>query len=167
MIQVAIEEYGLYNNGILACKWWNADNTIEEIQKYYSDLRKKHGIFPIDDLELFNADWEGSNMINENTGFLRVQEISETLEALEDQDQKKIDYLMDYNGASFEEAMENYEDVELYEDMNMNDLATLFIEDGFLGEIPDHLINYINYEAYARDLSMDYAEIGNDIYRAA
>ena len=165
MIKVAIEEWGLYNNGILACKWWNADDTLEEIQKYYTNLRKKHGIFPHDDLELFNADWEGSNMINENTGFLRVQEINETLEQLDDQDQKKINYLMDYNGASSEEAIENYEDVELYEDMTIQDLAWQFIEETW--EVPDHLINYIDADMFARELEMDYTVIDNDIYRSA
>ena len=152
-IRVAIEDWGLYNAGILACKWWDADNTIEEIQKFYSDLRLKHGIFPHDDLELFNADWEGSNMINENTGFLRVKEISETLDELEEIDKKKIDYLMDYNGCSYDEALEKYEDVELYEDMTMIELADMFIDETW--EVPEHLVNYIDSSAFANDLSMD------------
>lgn len=166
MIKVAIEEWGLYNNGILACKWWTADNTIEEIQKFYSDLRKEHGIFPHDDLELFNADWEGSNMINENTGFLRVQEISETLEQLTIEDQKKINYLIEYNGCSFDEALEQYEDVELYEDTTMLQLAEQLINETW--EVPEHLVNYIDADKFANDLSMDgYTVIDGDIYRAA
>ncbi len=168
MIQVAIEDWGLYNNGILACKWWNADNNLEEIQEYYTDLRKKHNVTPHDDLELFNADWEGSSMINENTGFLRVQEISETMEALEDQDRKKIDYLMDWNGCSYDEALEQYEDVELYEDTSLEDLAYDLVQEGCFGSVPDSALgNYIDYEAIARDLLMDYTVIDNDIFRSA
>ena len=167
MIEVAIEEWGLYNAGILACKWWNTNNTVEEVKEYFIQLRKKHGIFPVDDLELFNADYQGSSLIDEDTSFKRVLEISETLEALSETDKKKIDYLMDYNSATLEEAIENYEDVEIYEDMNMNELAILFIEDGFLGDIPEHLTNYIDYKAYANDLAMDYTEIGTDIFRSA
>lgn len=167
MIRVAIEDWGLYNQGILACKWWNADEDLQEIIDYFTELRRKHGVFPHDDLELFNADWEGTSLINENTGFLRIKEIQETLEDLEAADQKKIDYLMDWNGCTFQEALEQYEDVELYEDMTMQDLATLFIEDGFLGDIPESVSHYIDYDAYAYDLSMDYTEVGNDIFRVA
>ncbi len=165
MIQVAIEEYGLYNNGILACKWWTAEDTIEDITAYYQALRKEHGIFPHDDLELFNADWEGSSLITECTSFKDIQSLNDILEALSDTDKKKIDYLMDWNGCSFDEALEQYESIELYEDMTMQDLAWQFIEETW--EVPEHLINYIDADMFARELEMDYTVINNDIFRSA
>ena len=164
-IQVAIEEWGLYNAGILACKWWNTNNTVEEVKEYFIKLRKKHGVYPIDDLELFNADYEGSSLIDEDTSFEKVLEISDTLEALDETDQKKINYLMDYNSSTLEEALENYEDVEIYEDMNMLELAEMFIDETW--EVPDHLVNYIDVQSFAYDLAMDYTEIDNDIFRSA
>lgn len=168
MIQVAIEDWGLYNSGVLVCKWWNMNNTIEEIREFYINLRKKHGIYPSDDLELFNADYEGTTLINECTPFEEVQELSEKLEALTDYDQKKIDYLMDYNGCPFEEALEQLEEVELYEDMTLLDLAYELVEEGCFGNIPDNaLAQYIDYEAIARDLQYDYTVVNNDIFRSA
>ncbi|MDQ0421950.1 antirestriction protein [Peteryoungia aggregata LMG 23059] len=40
----------------------------------------------------------------------------------------------------------------------MKALAERFVDDGLFGEIPDHLAHYIDYDAIARDLSMDYTE---------
>ena len=34
----------------------------------------------------------------------------------------------------------------------------LFVDDGLFGDIPEHLATYIDYDAIARDLAMDYAE---------
>jgi hypothetical protein len=48
-------------------------------------------------------------------------------------------------------------------------LAEQFVEEGLYGEIPKALQYYIDYEAIARDLGMDYSEIRivgtNYIYR--
>ena len=37
------------------------------------------------------------------------------------------------------------------------DLAEQFVDDGLCGEIPDCMRYYFDYEAYARDLAMDYS----------
>ncbi|WP_307374309.1 antirestriction protein ArdA [Peteryoungia aggregata] len=49
-------------------------------------------------------------------------------------------------------------DVDIYEEDSMKALAERFVDDGLFGEIPDHLAHYIDYDAIARDLSMDYTE---------
>jgi Antirestriction protein (ArdA) len=62
-------------------------------------------------------------------------------------------------------------DIDIYEGMTMRDLAIEFIEEGLLGPIPAAIENYIDYDALARDLSMDYAETIIDgkriIYRSS
>ena len=40
----------------------------------------------------------------------------------------------------------------------MKELAERFVDEGLFGEIPDHLAHYIDYDAIAHDLAMDYAE---------
>ncbi len=47
-------------------------------------------------------------------------------------------------------------DVEIYEARDYKDLAEQFVDEGYYGEIPDHLIHYIDYEAIGRDLRFDY-----------
>lgn len=60
-------------------------------------------------------------------------------------------------------------DIDFYEMDNMRQLAEHFVDEGLFGDIPEHLANYIDYDAIARDLSMDYSETAiagkNLIYR--
>ena len=49
-------------------------------------------------------------------------------------------------------------DVDIYELDSLRELAEQFVDDGLFGEIPAHLQNYIDYDAMARDLAMDYSE---------
>ncbi len=60
-------------------------------------------------------------------------------------------------------------DIDIYEEDSMRDLAERFVEEGYFGEIPESLAFYIDYDAIARDLSVDYSETvidgGRLIYR--
>ena len=62
-------------------------------------------------------------------------------------------------------------DVDLYECESLRDLAVQFIDDGLFGDIPENIRAYLDYDAIAHDLSMDYSEITIDgthyIYRCA
>ena len=49
-------------------------------------------------------------------------------------------------------------DIDLYEMESMRGLAEQFVEDGLFGDIPEYLSNYIDLDAIARDLSLDYTE---------
>jgi hypothetical protein len=49
-------------------------------------------------------------------------------------------------------------DVDLYETDSLRDLAEQFVDEGLFGDIPKHLANYIDYDAIARDLAMDYSQ---------
>ena len=41
----------------------------------------------------------------------------------------------------------------------MKELAEQFVDEGLYGEIPEKLQFYIDHEAIARDLSVDYSEV--------
>lgn len=60
-------------------------------------------------------------------------------------------------------------DVDIYEDMRLSDLAYQFVDEGLFGDIPERFSNYVDYDAIARDLGVDYTEItiaGTDyVYR--
>lgn len=62
-------------------------------------------------------------------------------------------------------------DIELYELDTLRDLAEQFIDEGMFGEIPQNIQFYLDYDAIARDLGMDYTETRlngtNYIYRMA
>lgn len=52
----------------------------------------------------------------------------------------------------------NQLDVEIYDEDSVRDLAIRFVEEGLFGEIPKPLEFYIDYDAIARDLAVDYSE---------
>lgn len=49
-------------------------------------------------------------------------------------------------------------DVDIYHVNSMKELAEQFVDEGLFGDIPEHLSRYIDMEAIARDLAMDYTE---------
>ena len=49
-------------------------------------------------------------------------------------------------------------DVDIYHVDSMKELAQQFVDEGIFGDIPDHLANYIDMDAIAYDLAMDYTE---------
>ena len=49
-------------------------------------------------------------------------------------------------------------DVDLYQMDSLRELAEYLVEEGLYGEIPETLQYYIDYDAIARDLGMDYVE---------
>lgn len=49
-------------------------------------------------------------------------------------------------------------DIDIYEVGTLRELAEQFVEDGLFGDIPDHLTHYINYDAIARDLAVEYSQ---------
>jgi len=50
-------------------------------------------------------------------------------------------------------------EIDLYEVNSLRELAEQFVDDGLYGEIPDHLQFYIDYDAIARDLAIDFSAI--------
>ncbi|MEP1572796.1 antirestriction protein ArdA [Roseibium album] len=49
-------------------------------------------------------------------------------------------------------------DVDIYRSDSMRDLAIEFVAEGLFGEVPSHLEAYVDYDAIARDLAIDYSE---------
>ena len=75
-----------------------------------------------------------------------------------------------YSFNLYKDDSDNF-DIDLYELDSLRDLAEQFIEEGLFGEIPESIRFYLNLDAIARDLGMDYSEIRlnstNYIYRMA
>jgi len=63
-------------------------------------------------------------------------------------------------GADFDITADHPDDIDmdLYADTSLKDLAYQFVDEGLIGDIPDHLSRYIDYQAIADDLRHDYDE---------
>ncbi len=74
---------------------------------------------------------------------------------------------------SFDPATDDPDDfdIDLYELDSLKELAEQFVEEGLFGEIAESIRFYLDYDAIARDLGIDYSEIRlngtNYIYRMA
>lgn len=49
--------------------------------------------------------------------------------------------------------------IDVYGVSTMRELAEQFVDDGLFGEVPEQFQQYINYDAIARDLAVDFSEI--------
>ena len=79
----------------------------------------------------------------------------------DDHQKRKVIIATGECGYSFDLQSGNPDDfeVDIYEVDNLRELAVQFVDEGLFGEIPEHLQYYLDYDAMARDLAMDYAEI--------
>jgi len=167
-MRVYITDLQAYNEGHLVGSWYqlpmNEDLLAESVE---NELQRGKEICESEQFheEYFITDYECEYMeVSEYANLDDLNDIAEKMEDLSSYDMKKFKALMS-EGYDFEYSFNNYEDVEIYEETNMNELAEQFVENGFFGDIPKSLINYIDYDAIARDLSMDYTEVENDIVR--
>lgn len=168
--QICIQDLAAYNNGFLVFEWVQLPIGEEELQGAITKVLAKgeelcsNGVHE----EIMLADFESDIIsINEWSNPFQINEICEELEALEEYELKKYKYLVDSVGYNHEEAMRHLDNCDLYENMNLKELAEQFIEEGLFGNIPDSIKNYLDYDAIARDLAFDYTEYDGDIYRAS
>lgn len=165
-MKVAVEEWELYNNGFLLCKWYDLeDYTIKEIEDEIREIKKGYDLG--DDLELFVADVEDdpTDTIKGDENLIEAYKIQELIQDLEDYDLKKVDYMVNQCGYDLKDAIDRIEDCDIYEDITLKDLAYEFIEQGLFGDISESIAFYIDYDLVARDLGFDYCEFGNDVFR--
>ena len=158
MIKIYVADLAKYNEGTLHGIWIDlpCDNIHDQVQEMLGSNE-----------EWAIHDYEAPFRINEYSDLDQLNTIAEKYQELEDHDIKRVNYLIDNNGSTLNEALEQYQDVDIYEDMSLEDLAYELVEEGSFGEINPTIANYIDYEAIARDLSFDYTVIDNDLFRSA
>lgn len=172
MARVAIEEWALYNNGILACKWWDLESLdMDDVKEFYSSLKEANCLEYPEDLEFFCADWEDDELgiISENCDIKNVAQLYAQFEGLNEQDKKKLSYMTSQCGYTFEDALDNLDDCDIYEDMTMEELVDEFLDSGVYGEalmeVAKNNYCYLDIAHMARELTYDYVQHGNDIFR--
>ena len=101
-------------------------------------------------------DYELPFEIDEYTPIEEVNRLCEMVEDLPEDIQDELSELLCCY-SSLEELCEHADEIIHYPDCNdMTDVAYYFIDECLsLGEIPDRLRNYIDYESYGRDLDLE------------
>ena len=136
--------------------------TASEYAKKSSRLRNAAG-WPVEEFELQFIDGEsidaklfealGVNQCN----FTQFLDACDTWD--DDQKRKVIIAVGEYGyGFDLTSGDPDDFDIDLYEMDSLRELAEQFVDEGLFGEIPEPIRNYLDYDAIARDLGMDYSE---------
>lgn len=169
-LRVALTNLGKYNEGELIFEWLELPATEEEIEQAFQNIKVADGTeyeeYFITDYE---TDIEGLK-VGEYENLWELNEKMEELSTLQNYEIEEIEAIMEAQGVPLEKSLEiqkegdfvYYSGVESYEE-----LAKMFVDEGFLGEIPKNLQYYIDYRAIGRDLKYDYIQTKNGFLNIA
>ena len=162
-----ITNLGKYNEGELVGEWVKFPTTAEELKEVF----KRIGIGQRDDFGQPYEEWFITDYDCYVDGLYSKLGEYENLDEL-NYLASKLDEMSDSEYAQFQAGMEmgdhcgslqeiinlteNLNCYEIYPDIeDYDDLGRYYIEELEVMQIPEHLQNYIDYEAYGRDVAMD------------
>lgn len=162
-----ITNLGKYNEGARVGEWVKFPTTAEELQKVFERI----GIGSKDDFghpyeEWFITDYDCYvdglyEMLGEYENLDELNYLASKLEELDDHDYEHFQAAMqvsDYTGSVKDliNLINNLDKYEIYPGVDdYSDLGRYYIDEVGVMEIPEHLANYIDYEAYGRDVAID------------
>lgn len=136
--------------------------SMEEYDSKSGKLQNSYGE-PVEEFEIQFIDGEDIDCALFRALGVHQGDISAYFEAVDEwDDPQKVNVILAVGeaGYSFELGKDSPDqfDIQIYEVDSMKELAEQFLEEGLFGEIPESIQFYIDYDAIARDLAMDYAE---------
>ena len=162
-----ITNLGKYNEGELVGEWVKFPTTAEEMKEVF----KRIGIGQKDDFgqpyeEWFITDYDCYvdglyDKLGEYENLDELNYLASKLDEMSDSEYAQFQAGMemgDHSGSLQEiiNLTENLDCYEIYPDIeDYDDLGRYYIEELDAMQVPEHLKNYIDYEAYGRDVAMD------------
>ena len=145
---VYIANLGKYNEGYLVGDWFRFPLNEEEIAERIG-LNAEYEEYAVHDTDNFPM---------EVSEYISIEELNNIYDMIEDFPDYIVDCLDEFisHYGTLEEVVEHKDDIYFYPDCDtMTDVAYYYIDElQALGDIPSSLQNYIDYEAYGRDLDM-------------
>ena len=171
-----ITNLGKYNEGALVGEWVKFPTTHEELQKVFERI----GIGAKDDFgnpyeEWFITDYDCyvGNLYEKLGEYENLDELNYLASKLDDMTRDEYNHFLaamevsDHTGSIQEliNLTENMDCYDVYPDIeDHDDLGRYYIEEMGAMEVPEYLQNYIDYEAYGRDMALeeggDFTEFG-------
>jgi len=148
-------------------------NSVEQYEAQAKKLRNDFGD-PVEEFEIQFVDGELIDAELAKAFALNQGTFAQFLELVENwDDNQKTRFIIAVGECGYgeEQVIDDPEsvDLDIYELDSLKDLAEQFVEEGLFGDIPERLQFYIDYDAIARDLAVDYAQTTIDnthlIYR--
>lgn len=148
-----LNDWNSYNSGYCGYGWMTATQTREFLENSNED--KEWFIADID------TDLDGLKFDNlEYCNVYNIIETIECLEELEEYERNEVVALMEYNGCSFEEALNNRSKYIFYSSI---DDYFEGMDDILESECPEYVQSYIDWEKYHNDLMYDITEMSNGV----
>ncbi|MBK8227477.1 MAG: antirestriction protein ArdA [Flavobacteriales bacterium] len=137
-------------------------DSLESYRQQSASLRDSYGQ-PVEEFEIQFIDGEDADMELFNALGIHQGDIGAFFEAIEgwDDDEKtRVAIAVGECGYDFDLDKDRPEDIDMdiYELDSLTELAEEFVENGLFGTIPDNIRNYLDMEAIACDLGVDYHE---------
>lgn len=157
-----VTNLGKYNEGTLAGEWLHLPAETEEVQA----LLKRIGVDGVRYEEIFITDYESdlpglTGRLGEYESIDELNHLAHVLDDLDKSDLEKYEAVLDmgeYTGSVKDliNLAQNLDCFEYYPSItNEEELGRVYIEDFEALQIPEHLIDYIDYEAYGRDVRIN------------
>jgi antirestriction protein len=146
-ISIFVTNLSAYVGGALVGEWLTLPATDNEIAETLHNIG--------DPEEFFISDYNAPDGMHIGE-YENIYKLNELAAAINDEDSDIIAAYLEAVSDDLEEALENADNCILYSECEtLEDLAAELVEEGCFGNIPDSIINYIDYEAIARDLGFD------------
>ena len=162
-----ITNLGKYNEGSLVGEWVKFPTTAEELQKVFERI----GIGSKDDFgqpyeEWFITDYDCyvDGLYDKLGEYENLDELNYLASKLDEMSQGEYEHFQaameigDHSGSLQEiiNLTENLDCYDIYPDIHdHDDLGRYYIEELDAMQVPEHLRNYIDYEAYGRDIALE------------
>lgn len=119
----------------------------------------------VDEMEVFVNDFEteiNGLEISENSNISDLNDLAEKLEALDEYDLEKLEAILEADGGSLENALDDIDNYTFYAHMSLEDVAYEIVDECY--DLPEFAQRYFDYTAFARDLGFDgYTETENGV----
>ena len=162
-----ITNLGKYNEGALVGEWVKFPTTAEELKKVFERI----WIGAKDDFgqtyeEWFNTDYDCYvdglyDLLGEYANLDELNYLASKLDDMSQDEYERFQAAMeigDHTGSiqEFINLTENLDCYDIYPDIHdHDDLGRYYIEELDAMQVPEHLRNYIDYEAYGRDIALE------------
>ena len=171
MLKIYLTDLEAYNNGALVGKWIELPMSQDELSQELKEVLEqgKQAVNGYNHEEYFITDYEWEDVsifeVGEYANLTNLNEQVEQLEELNQEQQKAVQFLLDEQLVKdMAEAIEKVDDVIIYQDQSMSDIAYNLIEECYnIDNIPSIISNHIDYKAIGDDLLLDGSYfVGND-----
>ena len=161
-IEAYVTNLGKYNEGELASEPLKFPTTTEEVQA----LLKRIGVDNIQYEEIFIADYDGdlpelNACLGEYESIDELNHLACLLSELDQGELEKFEAVIDSGEhtssvADLINLAQNLDCYEFYPGVEDDEtLGRIYVEDMEAIDVPEHLLNYFDYEAYGRDIRLE------------